>query len=127
MSLGRLKPLIKRLEKDPDLLEKYNSIIHEQLAKGIIERVESSKEDNEKRKHYIPHHAVITPEKTTTKTRNVYDASAKIKRSVKSLNKCLYRGPVILEDLCGLFLRFRMKKIGLVSDIEKNLFTSGSS
>ena len=127
MSLGRLKPLIKRLEKDPDLLEKYNSIIHEQLAKGIIERVESFKEDNEKRKHYIPHHAVITPEKTTTKTRNVYDASAKIKRSVKSLNECLYRGPVILEDLCGLFLRFRMKKIGLVSDIEKNLFTSGSS
>ena len=119
LSLGRLKSLIKHLEKDPDLLEKYNNVIHEQLAKGIIERVESSEEDNENRKHYILHHVVIIPENTTTKIRIVYDASAKIKRSVKSLNECLYKGPVILEDLCGLLLRFRMKKIGLVSDIEK--------
>ena len=125
MSLGRLKSLIKRLEKNPDLLEKYNNIIQEQIVKGIIERVESSEEDNENRKHYIPHHAVITPEKTTTKIRIVYDASAKIKRSAKSLNKCLYRGPVILEDLCGLLLRFRMKKIGLVSDIEKAFLQVG--
>ena len=100
LSLGRLKSLIKRLEKYPDLLEKYNNIIQEQIAKGIIERVESSKEDNENRKHYIPHHAVITSQKTTSKIRIVYDASAKIKRSIKSLNECLYRGPIILEDLC---------------------------
>ena len=51
LSLGRLKPLIKRFEKDPDLLEKYNNIIQEQIAKDIIERVESSEEDNENRKH----------------------------------------------------------------------------
>ena len=125
MWLGRLKSLIKRLEKDPDLLEKYSNIIHEQFAKGIIERVGSSEEDNEIRKYYIPHHAVITPEKATTKIRIVYDASAKIKRSVKSLNECLYRGPVILEDLCGLLLRFRMKKVGLVLDIEKAFLQVG--
>ena len=125
LSLERLKSLIKCLEKNPDLQEKYNNIIQEQIAKGIIERVESSEEDNENRKHYIPHHAVITPEKTTTKIRIVYDASAKIKRSAKSLNKCLYRGPVILEDLCGLLLRFRMKKIGMVSDIEKAFLQVG--
>ena len=49
LSLGRLKSLIKRLEKDPDLLQKYNNIIQEQIAKGITERVESSEEDNENR------------------------------------------------------------------------------
>ena len=63
--------------------------------KGIIERVESSEEGNENRKHYIPHHTVITPEKSTTKIRIVYDTSAKIKRNAKSLNECLHRGPVI--------------------------------
>ena len=125
LSLGRLKSLSKRLEKNPNLLEKYNNIIQEQIAKGVIERVESSEEDNENRKHYILHHAVITPEKSTTKIRIVYDASAKIKRNAKSLNECLYRGPVILEDLCGLLLRFRMKKIGLVSDIEKAFLQVG--
>ena len=55
----------------------------------------------------------------------MYVASAKLKRSAKSLNQCFYRGPVILEDLCGLLLRFRMKKIGLVSDIEKAFLQVG--
>ena len=66
--------------------------------KCIIERVESSEEDNENGKHYIPHHANIISGKTTRKIRIVYDASAKIKRNVKSLGECLCRGPVILED-----------------------------
>ena len=49
----------------------------------------------------------------------VYDASAKTKKGSLSLNECLHRGPVILEDLCGLLLRFRAKKIGIIADIEK--------
>ena len=68
LTLRRFKLLIKRLEKDPDLLEKYNSIIQEQIAKDIIERVESSEKDNENRKYYISHHTVITSEKTTQKS-----------------------------------------------------------
>jgi len=49
----------------------------------------------------------------------MYDASAKTKQEHKSLNKCLYRGPVILPDVTGLLLRFRLSPIGLTSDIEK--------
>ena len=71
LSLGRLKSLIKRIEKNPDLLEKYNNVIQEQIANSVIERVESSEEDNENGKHYIPHHAVITPEKATATIRIV--------------------------------------------------------
>ena len=55
----------------------------------------------------------------------MYNASAKIKRSANSLKECLYRGSVILEDLCGLLLRFRMEKIGLVSDIKKAFLQVG--
>ena len=49
----------------------------------------------------------------------MYDASAKTKKNNVSLNECLHRGPVILEDLCGLLIRFRTKRIGIVADIEK--------
>ena len=77
------------------------------------------------KKHYIPHHAVVTPDRKTTKVRIVYDASAKAKKGCKSLNECLYRGPVILEDLCGLLLRFRTHKVALTADIEKAFLQFG--
>ncbi|VDN03988.1 unnamed protein product, partial [Onchocerca ochengi] len=68
--------------------------------------------------HYLPHHEVLTPGKTTTKLRIVYDASAHIKGE-KSLNNVLYRGPITLPDLAGVLLRFRMMKTVIMADIEK--------
>ena len=90
---------MKRSAKDRDLLQRYGKIIKDQLSKGVIEKDE---EKNGNRKHYIPHHAIITPEKSTIKVRIVYDAPAKTKMNMKSLNESLHRGPVILEDLGGL-------------------------
>ena len=76
-------------------------------------------------KHYIPHHAVVNPSKTTTKVRVVYDAYAKTKQDNKSLNDCLYRGPVLLQDLTGILLRFRLNKVAIVADIEKAFLQIG--
>ena len=118
LSLGRLKSLYRRLVEDPELLKKYDNIIEDQLSKSIIEEINESEEEGQN-KHYIPHHGVITPDRDTTKVRIVFDASAKTKKSNLSLNECLHRRPVILEDLCGLLIRFRTKKIGIVADIEK--------
>ncbi|KAI5756181.1 hypothetical protein M8J77_022798 [Diaphorina citri] len=53
------------------------------------------------------------------------DASAKQIRSKPSLNEHLYRGPVLLENLCSLLLRFRLHKIGFVADIEKAFLNIG--
>ena len=100
-----MKSLIKRFDQIKTLRQRYDDIIKEQLQKGIIEEI-NDKEISDKPRHYIPHHAVITPEKSTTKVKMVYDASAKSKKGSLSLNECLHRGPVILEDLCGLLLRF---------------------
>ncbi|KAH7701169.1 Pao retrotransposon peptidase family protein, partial [Aphelenchoides avenae] len=62
---------------------------------------------------------VVREEKATTKVRIVYDASAKGGPGTKSLNQCLYRGPVFLPDLAGMLLRFRIGKIVIAADIEK--------
>lgn len=122
LALGRLKSCIDRLKKRPLLLKRYDSVIQDQLKKGIIEKV-TEKDGN--LVHYIPHHAVITPHKSTTKLRIVYDASSKVNKDVKSLNECLYRGPVMLNNLCGMMMRFRLHKVGLVADIEKAFLQVG--
>ena len=126
LAYGRLKSSVKRMANRPDVLQKYDSIIREQLSKGVIERVEDTKRDEKDRLyHYIPHHPVITPNKTTTKLRIVYDASAKTKKENKSLNECLFRGPVLLKDLCGLLMRFRLHSVAVVADIEKAFLQIG--
>ena len=102
----------------------YADVIHDQLDRGIIERVSSDTKEGPV-KHYIPHHAVITPSKTTTKLRVVYDASAKSRQKDKSLNECLHRGPVILPNLFGLLIRFRLSPIAIVADVEKAFLNVG--
>ena len=68
---------------------------------------------------------MLTPNKATTKVRIVYDASSKVGSDMSSLNECLHRGPVILPDLCGLLIRFRMYPIVVLADIEKAFLQVG--
>ena len=110
--MGRLKSNIARMRNKPDLLKQYDSIIQDQIDRGVIEKVGSRYVDG--LKHYLPHHTVINPHKPTTKLRVVYDASAKTKNENKSLNECLYRGPVMLNDLCGLLMRCRLHTYWLI-------------
>ena len=78
LALGRLKSLIRRLQNEPENLKRYDAVIQEQLKCGIIEKVDHRTTEG-KLKHYIPHHAIITPQKSATKIRIVYDGLAKTK------------------------------------------------
>jgi hypothetical protein len=69
LAMSRLKSNVARLKNKPDVLNKYNKVIQDQLNKGVIEKVDKNVQDGPI--HYIPHHAVVTPQKSTTKLRIV--------------------------------------------------------
>lgn len=121
LALGRLKSLIRR--SDHEILATYNDVIQDQLNKGIVEVVTDSRLPDTHPVHYLPHHCVVQSHKTT-KLRIVYDGSAKTKGQL-SLNEYLYKGPLLLEDLTSLLLRFRQHPIGITADIEKAFLQVG--
>ena len=95
LSLGRLQGLFRRLTHDPYIFREYVDIIQDQSNKGIIDVVPAQESGkvvaSSNRVRYVPHHAVVRQDKTMTKVRIVYDASAK-SGNCQSLNKCLLKG-----------------------------------
>ena len=98
-SLGRLNSLVKQLQKDPDLFEKYDEIIKDQLAKRIVEKAPSEANGKE---FYIPHKPVVRESAESTKVRIVYDASARAYGEAPSLNECLEKTLRFTKALFGL-------------------------
>ena len=99
------------------MLQSYDATIKDQLNKGIVEEVDDMDQPVPGATHYIPHHAVIRQDKSTTKLRIVYDASAK--QDGPSLNDCLHAGPKFGQNIMDIILRFRVHKVALTADIEK--------
>ena len=82
LALGRLKSLIRRLQNEPENLKRYDAVIQEQLKRGIIEKVDHGTMEG-KLKHYILHHAIITPQKTMTKIRQHMMVRQKLNEKTK--------------------------------------------
>ena len=102
LAKGRLTSLLRRRRRDTDTLGRYDDIIQKQLKAGIIEVVPPDTDST--KRHNLPHHSVSSPGSVTTKLRIVYDRSAKTNEANSSLNDCLCRGPVLLQDLAGILL-----------------------
>ena len=117
LSLRQLEGLIKRLRQTPEILKEYNATIQDQIDKGIVEVVPDAGVVPEGRVHYLPHHAVIRHNKSTTKLRVVYNASAR--SGGPSLNDCLYTGPKFNQRIFDILIRFRAYRVALIADIEK--------
>ena len=94
----------------------YKKTIDIDMEKGYIKRL--TKEEAAVPvtcKLDLPHHPVINPKKPG-KVRRVSDATAKFQGS--SLNSHLLSGPDLLNNLVGIFKRFREEKVALPADIE---------
>lgn len=68
--------------------------------------------------HYLAHQPVFKFTNNLIKLRIVFDVSARMK-GFPSLNECLFRGPIVLQELCRLLLRFRLPNYIISADIEK--------
>ena len=118
---NRLKSLVNQLSKDKDLFQKYDNIIKTQIKDRVVEVADSRREYKERDNvatHYLPHH-FVRGKNNSKKIRIVYEGCAKSHPKQKSLNECLHRGKNIIGNLCGVLLRFRMKVLGIIADIEK--------
>ena len=114
--MNRLRKLKERLDKTPHLLNEYDKIFDEYLKLGIIEEVQTQGDTGQV--VYLPHKEVVKEDRSTTKLRIVFDASAKYKDTM-SLNDVLYKGPCLNADIYSLLLKFRVHPIVLTADIEK--------
>ncbi|XP_065362180.1 uncharacterized protein LOC135955751 [Calliphora vicina] len=104
-----------RLMKNPPLKSEYDRVISEYSTLGQMTMVSPS---NSNSTYYLPHHAVLKPDSTTTKLRVVFNASSPSSNG-NSLNDLLYPGPILQADLTILILRWRLFRYVYNSDIEK--------
>ncbi|KAG7307359.1 hypothetical protein JYU34_007543 [Plutella xylostella] len=68
--------------------------------------------------NYLPHHAVIRAEATTSKVRVVFNASQKSSSGL-SLNDVMHKGPNLQQDLQHLIMKWRQYQYAYTADIEK--------
>lgn len=116
MALKRLENTERRLLKQPEMAQDYQATITSYLQQGYIRKLQ----DNEMKQvpgWPLPHFPVFRPERQTTNTRIVFDASAKHKGV--SLNDEIFPGLKIRNDLVDILLPFRRKSIALVADISQ--------
>ena len=95
MALIRLKSQEKsHKRKDSEPTHTYNKIIEDYKKKGYVKKIEKTNEINQ---WFLSHFAVIKEERTTTKTRIVFDAAAKDRG--KSLKDAIRAGPKLQKGL----------------------------
>ena len=69
LSITRLNHLVRKLKRNPPLAPEYQKVIDSQLESGIIEKVDENEICEVGKVCYLPHKAVVTEDKETTKVR----------------------------------------------------------
>ena len=116
MAVRRLISMERKLSRDEKTANEYNQIIEGYVNKGYVRILERAPE-NEKKKWYLSHLAVIKPDKETTKRRIVFDASAA--QDGISLNDIMHQGPKWQRDLVNVLMRFRRYPVAIIGDISE--------
>ncbi|VDK55184.1 unnamed protein product, partial [Cylicostephanus goldi] len=108
IAVKRLHKVLEMYSEDTDTLQDYDNIFKEQAAKGLIEEVSEQDVSSTSIVHYLPHQAVFTLRRFSH-----YNDQP-------SLNDVLHQDPLLLPDMVGILLRFRVPDIAVISDVEKS-------
>lgn len=116
-ALHRFQQLERRLNSNEQLKREYDDFIDEYIrlnhCREILEPEASSTPNC-----FLPHHAVLKPNSSTTKLRTVFDASAKSSSGL-SLNDVLMTGPTVQDSLLNITMRFRIHQYVFTCDVPK--------
>ena len=125
VALRRYNLLRKQLAKTPALEEMYKSAIKTMIDNNEVELINESTatlSDPSRYLNYLPHLAVVKLEKTSSRIRPVFDASARNSQGV-SLNSNLLAGPKTQLQIPYLMTHLRMNPIVLIGDIRRIFFS----
>ena len=117
--LRMMETLERRLDKLGEV-EAANEVFNKMVENGALEEISA----NELKLwsgpvHYLPFQAVIQPKSVTTPLRLVTNSSLVDPSTGLSLNSILAKGPMYLNDMWEMLVRFRHQECGLTGDISK--------
>ncbi|XP_073835839.1 uncharacterized protein [Musca autumnalis] len=117
IALAQFYRMERKLMKTPEIKEEYDKSILEYLELGHMRKIGPEEVDRVPN-YYLPHHAVIKPDRLTTKLRVVFNASCPSSNKT-SLNDILFPGPILQQDLVLQILKWRFFKYAFNADITK--------
>ncbi|GFX54656.1 integrase catalytic domain-containing protein [Trichonephila clavipes] len=112
----RFDGLFRRFKCDHELFCEYKDVIDDYVREGIVERT-SCDSLLDSQGFYLPHHAVIRSDKTTSHIRIVFDGSAH-EDGQSSLNQSLYTGPNLHPNILELLLCFQKSPVTFTADVK---------
>ncbi|GFV12675.1 integrase catalytic domain-containing protein [Trichonephila clavipes] len=110
------KPGMRRLYK---IIKLSHDVIDDYVREGIVERTWDSLLDSQG--FYLPHHAVIRSDKTTSHIRIVFDGSAH-EDGQSSLNQSLYTGPNLHPKYFRTAFMFSKSPVAFTADVKSAFF-----
>ena len=118
VALATLNATERRLGRNDEYARLYSRQIEDMIDRKAARKVSEAELANyQGAKYYIAHHAVLKPESRTTPCRIVFNSSAQFHGL--SLNDYLAKGPSLLNQLLGILLIFRERRVAFIGDISK--------
>ena len=120
-AMDRLMSLKKKLRNNLTFHHDYTKFMDALIERGYAEKVTETTNNSNKQvsQWYMLHHGIYIPNKPG-KIRVVFYCSAKTKGV--SLNDVLPPGPVLMNTVVDVLLRFRQQPVGLMGDIKGMFF-----